>query len=233
MKRSPSPLPTVSQLLTVLLAASLLGATATAQTLPISYQVQLQVRADTGGTAFNLPNGSTFNSVTASVNDLGKVAVKVSTVGLTTSPGVWFGGQGTGALVYNANDNDAILSDTYVNCSNQVSFPRFVSTSPADDGLYVYDNTTGMTTRVTNGPLGATSYTNPQINDNGIIGLRIEIQHPAGALQLQRRGQFLHQLRHRNLRRSGEPLLVSLRARLQQQQSDRRGSEHQRAGRDL
>ncbi len=136
------------------------------------------MRADTGGTAFNLPNGSTFNSVTASVNDLGKVAVKVSTVGLTTSPGVWFGGQGTGALVYNANDNDAILSDTYVNVHNQVSFPRFVSTSPADDGLYVYDNTTGMTTRVTNGPLGATSYTNPQINDNGIIGLRIKFSTP-------------------------------------------------------
>ncbi len=173
----PSFLPTVSPIFTVLLA-SLLCATAAAQTLPISYQIQLQVRADTGGTAFNLPNGSTFNSVTASVNDLGKVAVKVSTVGLTTSPGVWFGGQGTGALVYNANDNDAILSDTYVNVHNQVSFPRFVSTSPADDGLYVYDNTTGMTTRVTNGPLGATSYTNPQINDNGIIGLRIKFNTP-------------------------------------------------------
>ena len=66
------------------------------QTLPINYQVQLQVRADTGGTAFNLPNGSTFNSVSPGLNDLGKVAVKVNTVGLTTSPGLWFGGQGTG-----------------------------------------------------------------------------------------------------------------------------------------
>ena len=56
--------------------------------LPINYQIQLQVRANTGGTAFNLPNGSTFNSVTPSLNNSGKVAVKVNTVGLTTSPGM-------------------------------------------------------------------------------------------------------------------------------------------------
>jgi hypothetical protein len=152
------------------------------QTLPINYQVQLQVRADTGGTAFNLPNGSTFNSVTPTLNDLGKVAVKVNTVGLTTSPGLWFGGQGTGGLVYNANDNAALLGDPYINVHNQVSFPRFASTNAADDGLYVYDNSTGMTPRVTNGPLGATSYTNPQINDNAIIGMRAKFSSPQALL---------------------------------------------------
>jgi hypothetical protein len=152
------------------------------QTLPLNYQVQLQVRADTGGTAFNLPNGSTFNSVTPTLNDLGKVAVKVNTIGLTTSPGLWFGGQGTGGLVYNANDNAALLSDPYINIHNQISFPRFASTSAVDDGLYVYDNSTGMTARVTNGPLGATSYTNPQINDNAIIGMRAKFNSPQALL---------------------------------------------------
>lgn len=163
-------------------AAAGLAKSSQAQTLPINYQVQLQVRADTGGTAFNLPNGSTFNSVTANLNDLGKVAVKVNTVGLTVSPGLWFGGQGAGGLVYNANDNDALLSDPWINVHNQVSFPRFASTSATDDGLYVYDHSTGMTTRVTNGPLGATSYTNPQINDNGIIGLRAKFNSPQALL---------------------------------------------------
>ena len=164
------------------LVASGLAPNSRGQTLPINYQVQLQVRADTGGTAFNLPNGSTFNSVSPSLNDLGKVAVKVNTVGLTTSPGIWFGGQGAGALAYNANDNDALLSDPYINVHNQVSFPRFASTNAADDGLYVYDNSTGMTTRVTNGPLGATSYTNPQINDNAIIGMRAKFSTPQALL---------------------------------------------------
>jgi hypothetical protein len=152
------------------------------QTLPINYQVQLQVRADLGGSAFNLPNGSTFDSATSSLNDLGKVAVKVSTVALTTSPGIWFGGQGTGTLVYNANDNEALLSDPFLNTNNQVSFPRFVSTSTSDDGLYVYDHASSTTTRVTNGPLGATSYTNPQINDSGIVGMRAKFSSPQALL---------------------------------------------------
>jgi hypothetical protein len=146
--------------------------------LPIVYQVQLQVRADTGGTAFNLPNGSTFNSVTSNLNDAGNVTVKVNTIGLTTSPGLWFGGHGSGAVVYNANDDDALLSDPFVNQSNQVSFPRFASSSAADDGLYLYDNASGLTTRLTNGPLGATSYTNPEINDNGLIGVRVKFNTP-------------------------------------------------------
>ena len=146
--------------------------------LPIVYQIQLQVRADTGGTAFNLPNGSTFNSVTANLNDAGNVAVKVNTIGLTTSPGLWFGGHGSGAVVYNTNDDDAILSDPFLNQSNQASFPRAVSTSAADDGLYLYDNASGLTTHVTSGPLGATSYTNPKINDNGLIGMRVKFNTP-------------------------------------------------------
>ena len=104
--------------------------------------------------------------------------MKVNTIGVTTSPGLWFGGHGTGALVYNANDNDALLSDALLNNNNQASFPRFASSSAADDGLYLYSHTTGLTTRVTNGPLGATSYTNPQINDNGIIGMRVKFNTP-------------------------------------------------------
>ena len=91
-------------------------------------------------------------------------------------------GRERAALAYNANDNDALLSDAYINVHNQVSFPRFASTSAADDGLYVYDNSTGMTARVTNGPLGATSYTNPQINDNSIIGMRAKFSSPQALL---------------------------------------------------
>jgi hypothetical protein len=161
-----------------LFAAAFLASRVSAQMLPISYQLQLQVRANAGGTAFNLPNGSTFNSVSPFINDAGNVAVKVNTVGATTSPGLWFGGHGTGALVYNTSDNDAILSDPFLNNSNQASFPRAASTSAADDGLYVYNNTGGATTHVTNGPLGASSYTNPQINDNGIIGMRVKFATP-------------------------------------------------------
>src|ERR1043166_6662210 len=149
-----------------------------AQTLPNTYTIQLQVRANTGGTAYNLPNGSTFNSVSPSLNNTGNVAVKVNTVGATTSPGLWFGGHGAGSLVYNTNDNAAILSDAFLNNGNKVSFPRSASTNSGDDGLYLFDNASGMTTHVTSGPLGATSYTNPKINDNGIIGMGATFSTP-------------------------------------------------------
>src|SRR5438128_1145618 len=88
-------------------------------TLPIAYDVQMQVRATPGGDAFNLPNGSTFNSVSPSLNNSGNVAVKVNTVGLTTSPGLWFGGRGQGFLAHDANDNEAILGDPFLNNNNK------------------------------------------------------------------------------------------------------------------
>lgn len=153
-----------------------------AQTLPLNYQIQLQTRADTGGSAFNLPNGSTFNSVSASLNNSGNVAVKVNTVAFTTSPGLFFGGHGVGAVVFNANDPEAIFGEAFLNNNNQASFTRAASTDPATDGLYVYSNATGNTPRVTNGPLGVTSYTNPQINDIGIIGMRAKFNTPQALL---------------------------------------------------
>ena len=52
-----------------LTSGAVIATRALAQTLPIDYQIQLQVRAATGGTAFNLPNGSTFNSVSVSLNN--------------------------------------------------------------------------------------------------------------------------------------------------------------------
>ena len=145
---------------------------------PFVYDIQLQVRAEIGGTAFNLPNGSTFNSVTPNLNDAGNVAVKVNTIALTTSPGLWFGGHGVGGIVYNANDNDAILSDPFVNQNDQVSFPRLASSSATDDGLYLYENISGVTTHFVSGLLGITSFGNPKINDHGVVGMRAKFNTP-------------------------------------------------------
>jgi hypothetical protein len=175
---------TTSVALTVasLTLISFVGRSASGQTLPINYQLQLQMRANIGGTAFNLPNGSTVNSVSPSLNDSGNVAVKINTVGFTVNAGLFFGGHGAGGIVYNANDTEALLSDPYINANNRVSFPRFASSSATDDGIYIYDRASGMTTRATNGPLGATSYTNPQLNDNNIIGMRAKFSTPQALL---------------------------------------------------
>ena len=173
---------TLSTLLATLAAGTFAAVTANAQTLPLSYQPQLQVRAATGGSAFNLPNGSTFNSSSASLNDRGQVVVRPNTLGSTSNPGLFFGGHGTGTVVYNANDGGALLGDPFINQNNQVTFTRFASTNAADDGIYVYNHNTGMTNKITSGPLGATSYTNPQLNDVGVIGMRAKFTTPQALL---------------------------------------------------
>ncbi|HEX8618666.1 MAG TPA: dockerin type I domain-containing protein [Thermoanaerobaculia bacterium] len=177
---------TLSTLLATLAAGALAASIADAQTLPINYQLQLQVRAATGGSAFNLPNGSTFNSASASLNDRGEVVVRPNTLGTTTNAGLFFGGHGTGTVVYNANDQAALLGDPFINQNSQVTFTRFSSSNAADDGIYVYDRATGITTKVTSGPLGATSYTNPQLNDVGILGMRAKFTTPQALLSYNR-----------------------------------------------
>ena len=147
---------------------------ASSPSLPISYQIQLQIRADPGGTAFNLPDGSTLTNVTPSLNNSGNVAVKVNGVGPTTSPGLWFGGHGAGSLVFNANDGAAILSDAFLNNMNKASFARTAGTNGADNGLYVFDSSIPATDHLTGGPPGATFYTNPRISDFDVIGMRIK-----------------------------------------------------------
>ncbi|MBA2432384.1 MAG: hypothetical protein H0V56_09750 [Chthoniobacterales bacterium] len=151
---------------------------ASAQTLPINYHLQLQVRANTGGTAYNLPNGSTFNSVSVSLNDSGEIAAKVNTVGQTVSPGVFFGGHGVGGLVHDAGDNEAITGDAFLNNNNQITWTRSLSTNNADNGVWRYNRATATAALLTNGPLGATSYTNPRLNDLGMLGTRVRFNTP-------------------------------------------------------
>ncbi|CAN5637199.1 hypothetical protein BH20VER1_BH20VER1_02830 [soil metagenome] len=164
----------------VLAAASALviAASAPAQTLPLNYHLQLQVRAATGGTAYNLPNGSTFNSVSVSLNESGEIAAKVNTIGGTVSPGIFFGGHGVGGLVHNAGDNEAIFGDAFLNNNNQITWTRSLSTSAAHNGVWRYNHATATSALLTNGPLGATSYTFPRLSDAGILGARVRFNTP-------------------------------------------------------
>jgi hypothetical protein len=97
---------------------------------------------------------------------------------------LFFGGRGMGGLVYNANDASAIFGDAFINNNNQISFTRAASTNAADDGIYVYNHATGMTTRVP-GPLGATSYTKSADQRSRHHRHAREVQHAAGVDELQ------------------------------------------------
>ena len=106
----------------------------------------LQVRANLCANepqGFNLPCNVFFNSSTPSLNNSGKVAIKLDVIG--SSQGVWFGGNQTGGIVY-TSPSDAGVSDVWMNNLGYVVFPQTFS---AQNGIYFYDsvaNTSGLRT---------------------------------------------------------------------------------------
>jgi hypothetical protein len=144
--------------------------------LPLPYTFQLQARASIGpgATTFNLPAGSAFSSATPDINNNRKVAFKALLNGATGEEAIWYGGAtagpfGAGGVVFNASSGGS-LSDPALNNNNVAVFPQTFS---AANGIYKYDansNTSGLHTA---GPLGASSWSSPRMNDSGQVGTRV------------------------------------------------------------
>ena len=157
-------------------AVALVLPTAVATPIPASaYSLLMQARAATGGSAFNLPDGSSFNSVSPQINDAGTVSFRVQVVGGTFDPGsgeskygIWYGGRGTGSIVHLGSLGALVTGDTHTNQAGVTVWTQGLS---AADGIYRYDPGTGASARVINGPAGATSWT-PKVNNAGVIGSR-------------------------------------------------------------
>lgn len=158
------------------LVAAVAPATASGAILPLSaYTFELQARAATGGSAFNLPAGSSFSSISPQINDAGTVSFRVQTVGGTFDPGsgeskygIWWGGRGAGSIVATGDLGALVTNDTHMNQAGVTVYTQGLS---AADGIYRYDPSTGTSARVINGPAGATSWT-PKVNNSGLIGSR-------------------------------------------------------------
>lgn len=140
-----------------------------------AYALQLQARAATGGSAFNMPNGSSFTSISPQINDAGTVSFRVQTVGGTFDPGsgdskygIWHGGRGSGGIVHLGDLGALVTSDTHMNQAGDTVWTQGLSST---DGIYRYTASSGITQRIINGPPGATSWT-PKINNSGLIGSR-------------------------------------------------------------
>ena len=145
--------------------------------LPLPYTFQLEARASvgTGATTFNLPAGSAFSSATPDINNNRQVTFKVLTNGSTGFQSIWYGSAanagnlGTGGIVY-APAQDVSLSDPALNNNNVTVFPQTFSSA---NGIYKYVAATNTTTLHTAGPLGASSWANPRMNDAGQVGTRV------------------------------------------------------------
>jgi hypothetical protein len=157
---------TLPVLLLVLLAAE--GRSA----VPTYSTIELQARSNFGD-GFNLPPGSSFNSGSPALNDLGSLTFRLIVVGTTGNAGLWYGGSGTGSVVYDAPAGP-LLSDPSINSAGRAAFQQ--ADIGLSDGVLVYDPGTGLTQQAVppGGIYGIDSFSNPTLNDSEVIGFRAD-----------------------------------------------------------
>jgi hypothetical protein len=159
-----------------IVAALILSAGARAA-LPDYTAFELQARSNllVNDNGYNLPPGSSFNSISADINAGAQVAFRVQVVPDAADPsqsrsGVWLGAHGTGALVFTGPidamvDNDACLDD-----AGDVAFT--LSDGGIGNTLYLYDHVAGSAGAIGTLPVIPDSYGNPCVNAAGDIGFQ-------------------------------------------------------------
>lgn len=139
--------------------------------------VQLQARTNllVNDKGYNLPPGSSFNSISPDINAAGDVAFRVNLVPDSkdpsqSRPGVWFGGDGTGGLVHTGDIGSRIDNDTTLNDDGDIAFT--LSDGGFDNDLYLYDADKDTAGPIGTAPLFPSSYRSPHINNAGAIGFQ-------------------------------------------------------------
>ncbi len=160
-ERRPLPLPLI------LLATALIGTPPSGAQVPLFPEPELQMRSNFSG-AFNLPDSAFFTSSDPSLDELGRVAIKVGVLGSTGSQAIWFGDGDTGGIVF-TSPVGAFLSDVSNNGTDRLIFEQ-TFTSP--DGLFFVEPGTATSGLLTDLPLGATNWSSPQANASGEVGYR-------------------------------------------------------------
>ncbi|MCK9488961.1 MAG: hypothetical protein M0Q42_06100 [Xanthomonadales bacterium] len=156
--------------LPLLIAASL---PALAQ-LPVYVDFELQARSNllVNDNGFNLPPGSSFNSISPTLNDDGWVAFPVQVVTHDDDPGqsgsgVWHGRHGVGGIVHRHDGADGISTEIAINAAGQVAY-RLGSTG--NQTLWLYEPELDAVRQVGLLPLTPTGLSNLSLSDAGIVG---------------------------------------------------------------
>lgn len=160
-----------------LLAITLLlgGAPAFAQ-VPEYGEFQLQARTNLliNDNGFNLPPGSSFNSVSAVINNEGYVSFPVQVVTVPGSPsisgaGIWHGRDGVGGVVRRHDPpNDWIGSAVAINSHGKVGY--IIHQGGTGYAMWLYDPGTDTSTQVGLLPLTPTSLSSVSLSDNDVLG---------------------------------------------------------------
>ena len=145
--------------------------------LPGYTEVELQARSNllVNDNGWNLPPGSSFNSISASINASAQVAFRVQVVpdagdpGLSR-PGVWLGAHGVGSLVYTGAIDALIDNEACINDTGDIAFT--ISSTGSGNSLYLYDASAGSAGELGTLPVIPNSYGSPCLNTAGDIGFQ-------------------------------------------------------------
>ena len=164
-------------------AIALLFATTAVAGVPAYDTIELQARSNliVNDNGWNVPPGTSFNSISAAINDAQQVAFTAGVVPIDGNlsdigAGLWVGGHGVGDFVAihdPGSDPKAtmIISDRpSINEEGQVAYYTSL-----DGGTYVlrkYDPLAGGSDVVSLLPLSPSSLANPRLADDGTIGVR-------------------------------------------------------------
>ena len=136
--------------------------------------VELQARTNllVNDEGYNLPPGSSFNSVTPDINDAAQVAFRVQYTAAegnpsSGAPGIWFGGGGVGSIVHRGTETQSVPNDVTLNESGDIAFT--FGAGGVDNSLFRYDGEAGTVVQVGTSPIVPSSYNNPAIDEAGDI----------------------------------------------------------------
>lgn len=140
-------------------------------------EVQLQARTNllVNDDGFNLPPGSSFNSITPDLNDAGQVAFRVQYAAVegdptTGTPGLWLGGDGEGGIVTRGDTDGLIPNDVSLADTGDVALT--LSGGGVENQLFRYDGEAGELTQVGTSPVLPNTYGTPRLAEDGTIGFQ-------------------------------------------------------------
>lgn len=169
-RRLVVPLTTTALLATFSAAPMATGAQAQEDYDTIELQARTNLLVNDEG--FNLPPGSSFNSITPDINDQAQVAFRVQYTAAdddptSGAPGIWFGGGGSGSIVHRGTESESVPNDVSLNEAGDIAFT--FGGGSVDNSLYRYDGASQTVNQVGTSPVLPSSYNNPAIDEAGDI----------------------------------------------------------------
>lgn len=176
----------------------LLAPAAASAAVPTYHSFELQARSNllANDPGWNLPPGSSFNSISASINDDALVTFPVQIVPINgnqgnTGPGLWHGAHGIGSIVVlHESPVDGISANVSINADGDVAYYTY------DDGtnyrLRRFDAATAQSALVSTLPITPVSFGGLSINAAGVIGYRAGLGTGSGLASTGAGSSVLH-----------------------------------------